>query len=100
MAQIKVGKADIKPDASAHQAGVSQGNAGRFDSQVGHLPDGRSTAERSTGVNPKHANPIDPRVFARTSGLGRLPIRSFLPPSARRRRLIRAAGCSRRRNAS
>jgi hypothetical protein len=59
---IKVGKADVKPDAPAHTPGVNQGNAGRHESQVGHLPDGRSTSERSTGVNAKHQNPIDPRM--------------------------------------
>jgi hypothetical protein len=26
----------------------------------GHLPDGKATAERSTGVNPDERNPIDP----------------------------------------
>ena len=62
MARIKIGKPDVKPDASAHTPGVKQGNAGRQDQQVGHLPDGRSTAERSTGVNAKAAGPIDPRM--------------------------------------
>ena len=62
MASIKVGKPDVKPDASAHTRGVSQGNEGRHDDQKGHLPDGRSTSERSTGVNAKHQNPIDPRM--------------------------------------
>jgi len=28
----------------------------------GHLADGRSTAKRSTGINPKGAEPIDPRM--------------------------------------
>jgi hypothetical protein len=30
--------------------------------QPGHLADGRSTAERSTGINPKAHEPIDPRM--------------------------------------
>jgi hypothetical protein len=28
----------------------------------GHLPDGRSTAERSTGINPKAHDPILPAM--------------------------------------
>jgi len=40
-----------------------QGNStGNYEKQAGHLPDGRSTAERSTGINPKSRNPIDPRM--------------------------------------
>jgi hypothetical protein len=62
VARIKTGKPDVKPDASAHTSGVAQGNAGRHDKQAGHLPDGRSTSERSTGVNAKHQNAIDPRM--------------------------------------
>jgi hypothetical protein len=53
--------ADVKPDAPAHVSGINQGNArGNYEKQSGHLPDGRSTAERSTGVNPGAHNPIDP----------------------------------------
>jgi hypothetical protein len=60
---VKTGKPDISPDAPAHIPGTRQGNAlGAYESQVGHLPDGRSTAERSTGINPKAHNPIDPRM--------------------------------------
>ena len=62
MARIKVGKPDVSPDAPAHTPGVQQGNAGRHDEQKGHLPDGRSTSERSTGVNAGHQNAIDPRM--------------------------------------
>jgi hypothetical protein len=62
VANLRTGKPDVKPDVSAHTRGVSQGNEGRHDEQVGHLPDGRSTAERSTGINPKHQSPIDPRM--------------------------------------
>ena len=51
------------PDITAHRAGVKQGNSrGNYESQAGHMPDGRSTAERSTGINAKAANPIDPRM--------------------------------------
>ena len=59
---LKVGKPDARPDTSAHTKGVKEGNAGPTESQPGHLPDGRATAARSTGVNPKAHEPIDPRM--------------------------------------
>jgi hypothetical protein len=63
MAQLRVGKPDVKPDKPAHTTGVYQGNAtGNYEKQVGHLPDGRSTAARSTGINAKAREPIDPRM--------------------------------------
>ena len=63
MANVRVGKPDVKPDKPSHMAGVYQGNAtGNYEKQVGHLPDGRSTAARSTGVNAKAREPIDPRM--------------------------------------
>ena len=63
MADIRTGKQDTKPDAPAHVKGISQGNAtGSYEKAKGHLPDARSTAERSTGVNPGPKNPIDPRM--------------------------------------
>jgi hypothetical protein len=61
MAKVKVGKAQVRPDLSAHTSGVKQGNSrGNYEKQPGHLPDGRSTARRSTGVNSKAKNPILP----------------------------------------
>jgi hypothetical protein len=63
MAIVRTGKRQVKPDATAHQRGVKQGNStGNYESQAGHRPDGRSTAERSTGINAKAENPIDPRM--------------------------------------
>jgi hypothetical protein len=59
---IKTGKPDVKQDAPAHMTGVRQGNAGKTEKQRGHLADGRSTAARSTGINPSMAEPIDPRM--------------------------------------
>lgn len=60
---LKTGKADCAPDTSAHTPGVKAGNApGNYESQVGHLPDGRVTAEASTGVRPEHQGPIDPSM--------------------------------------
>jgi hypothetical protein len=52
-----------KVDDPAHTPGVKQGNAkGNYESMAGHLPDGRSTAERSTGINAAARQPIDPRM--------------------------------------
>ncbi len=60
---IKIGKPDVSPDALAHTPGVMQGNKpGNYEKQQGHKPDGRSTAERSTGVNPDTHGPIDPAM--------------------------------------
>jgi hypothetical protein len=60
---IRTGKPDIDTQSLGHTPGVRQGNArGNYERQGGHLPDGRATAERSTGVNPEAANPIDPRM--------------------------------------
>lgn len=63
MARIRLGKADTKMDAPAHTPGVKQGNStGNYESQAGHYPDGRSSAARSTGINAKKRDPIDPRM--------------------------------------
>jgi hypothetical protein len=63
MGLIRAGKPDTTPDAPAHTPGINQGNArGNYEKQAGHLPDGRSTAKRSTGVNPDAMEPIDPSM--------------------------------------
>jgi len=63
MAEIRVGEPDVTPDYTAHTPGVYEGNAeGNYISQRGHNPDGTSTAERSTSINPKRRDPIDPRM--------------------------------------
>jgi hypothetical protein len=63
MGNLRVGKADVAPDAPAHKAGVFQGNAkGNYEKQSGHHPDGRSNAARSTGIDAKRREPIDPRM--------------------------------------
>jgi hypothetical protein len=60
MAELRVGKPDVPVDIAAHTPGVPQGNAkGNYERMPGHLPNGRSTAERSTGINPQAENPID-----------------------------------------
>jgi hypothetical protein len=63
MSKLKLGEAHTKHDAPAHTPGIKQGNAkGNYEKQRGHLPDGRSTAARSTGINPKTSEPIDPSM--------------------------------------
>jgi hypothetical protein len=63
MAEIRVGKPDVEPDVPSHVPGINQGNSrGNYEKQEGHLPDGRSTAKRSTGVNPDFMEPIDPSM--------------------------------------
>jgi hypothetical protein len=58
---IKVGKPDAWPDMPAHVPGIKQGNArGNYEKMPGHNPDGTSTAERSTGINPQKHEPIAP----------------------------------------
>ena len=60
---LRTGDPDVSPDAPSHTPGIKQGNSkGNYERQAGHLPDGRSTARRSTGVNAKGREPIDPRM--------------------------------------
>ena len=63
MPNIKLGKAQVSPDMPAHVPGIREGNAkGSYDKMAGHKPDGTSTAQRSTGINPKAEEPIDPSM--------------------------------------
>jgi hypothetical protein len=63
MAKIRLGKPQTSMSRPAHTPGVKQGNSvGNYEKQSGHLPDGRGTAERSTGINAADRNPIDPRM--------------------------------------
>jgi hypothetical protein len=63
MANLKLGKPEVPPDYPAHTPGINQGNAsGNYEKAPGHNPDGTSTAERSTGIDPKSHNPIDPAM--------------------------------------
>jgi hypothetical protein len=63
MARIKLGVPRVKQDSPGHTPGIKQGNSkGNYDKQSGHLPDGRGTAERATGINPKARQPIDERM--------------------------------------
>jgi hypothetical protein len=50
-------------DAPAHVKGIKQGNStGNYDKQSGHNRDGTSNAQRSTGINAKAREPIDPSM--------------------------------------
>jgi hypothetical protein len=63
MPDINLGKAQAAPDLPAHTPGIQQGNAtGSYGKMAGHNPDGTSTAVRSTGINPKAREPIDPSM--------------------------------------
>jgi hypothetical protein len=63
MPNINLGKAQVAADLPSHTPGIQQGNAkGSYEKMAGHNPDGTSTAERSTGINPKTHNPIDPSM--------------------------------------
>jgi hypothetical protein len=53
----------VKPDAPSHVKGIKQGNStGNYERQGGHQRDGTSSAKRSTGINPKAREPIDPSM--------------------------------------
>jgi hypothetical protein len=59
---LRVGTPDVKPDAPSHTRGNKEGNKGHTEKQPGHTADGRSTAARSTGIDVKAREPIDPRM--------------------------------------
>lgn len=60
---LRIGKPDVKQDAPSHTPGIKAGNdLGSYEKSAGHKPDGRSTAERSTGINAKGMEPIDPSM--------------------------------------
>jgi hypothetical protein len=63
MWNIKLGRREVTPDLPAHTTGINEGNAkGNYERMPGHNPDGSSSAARSTGVNPKSHEPIDPSM--------------------------------------
>lgn len=69
MAEVRTGEAQADPTASAHIPGIKSGNSrGNYEKQPGHRPDGRRTAEASTGINASARNPIDPRMPNLTPG--------------------------------
>jgi hypothetical protein len=59
--RIRTGEPDVTPATPSHILGIREGNApGGYRRQPGHRPDGRSTAARSTGINPQDREPIEP----------------------------------------
>lgn len=63
MTNISVGKPDTHITSPSHVDGVRQGNEpGSYDKQDGHYRDGRSDAQRSTGVSAAQRNPVDGRM--------------------------------------
>jgi hypothetical protein len=63
MAIIGSGNAQTRPETPTHVPGIDQGNAkGNYEKMPGHNPDGTSTARRSTGIEPKSQEPIDPSM--------------------------------------
>ncbi len=61
MANLNVGSAQSTPTAPTHVPGTKEGNTkGNYEKMPGHLPDGTSTARRSTGV--AKGEPIDPSM--------------------------------------
>jgi hypothetical protein len=65
IANVRVGKPQIDPDAPAHIRGIRMGNAGTLAHDPGFRQrDGlvQATAARATGINAKERNPIDPRM--------------------------------------
>jgi hypothetical protein len=52
-----------KQKDATHIKGVGSGNSkGNYEKQAGYRPDGTSTQERSTGINAKDREPIDPAM--------------------------------------
>ena len=61
--RLKFGPFKVAPDMAAHVPGINEGNSkGNYENSPGHNPDGTSTAERSTGINPKAREPTDPSM--------------------------------------
>lgn len=60
---IRIGQAKAKPTTPTHVPGIRMGNMpGNYENSPGHLPDERSTARRSTGINDDRRNPILPEM--------------------------------------
>jgi hypothetical protein len=64
IANVRVGPPDVDPAAPAHMAGIREGNSPHRPA-AGIIPtdrwSARGTARRSTGIDAKARNPIDPR---------------------------------------
>jgi len=63
MPNINLGKSQVPTDLPAHTPGIMQGNSkGSYEKMAGHNSDGTSSARRSTGINAKDREPIDPSM--------------------------------------
>lgn len=63
IAGIRIGPPDVDHATPTHVPGVRTGNTpGNYEHAPGHLPDGSSTARRSTGINAKDREPILPEM--------------------------------------
>jgi hypothetical protein len=66
IANVRIGKPDVKPTLPSHVWGVRQGNDGAGDDKQQGIVlldnEARGTARRSTGINAKAHEPIDPRM--------------------------------------
>ncbi|GAA2392198.1 hypothetical protein GCM10010420_15770 [Streptomyces glaucosporus] len=61
MTGIRAGKPRVRPDRAAHVRGIRQGNQpGSHRKSAGLLPDDRSTARRSAGIDAGRRDPIMP----------------------------------------
>ena len=74
IANIRVGKPDVEPTAPSHVRGVREGNSiyatekqrelDSFDAKdaAARRQSATASARRSTGINDRAKNPIDPRM--------------------------------------
>ncbi len=64
IANVRVGRRQIKPSAPSHVAGVREGNEGTHKHKGITFADGMATgsARRSTGISPSKHDVIDPRM--------------------------------------
>ena len=67
IANVRVGKPDVEPDASSHVRGVFEGNRRHPTQRPKGIEDetetrAEGTARRSTGIRPKNHDAIDPRM--------------------------------------
>jgi hypothetical protein len=63
MAKLKLGPLQNLMDRPTRTPATKAGNTrGNYEKQAGHLPDGKATAVRSTSINAKARDPIDPRM--------------------------------------
>jgi hypothetical protein len=54
---------EVNTELSSHTPGINKGNAkGNYEQNTGFNADGTSTAARSTGVDAKNHEPIDPSM--------------------------------------